>query len=88
MKPMNDAKGLTMGVTPPMTGKTVLITGGAGGFGRAAAIGLPPWAPGWASPAATGPGPSGPPDRVEQLRPGEDAPGLGAFGGAVRLPAE
>ncbi len=40
MKPMNDAKGLTMGVTPPMTGKTVLITGGAGGIGRAAAIGL------------------------------------------------
>ncbi len=29
-----------MTVTPPMTGKTVLITGGAGGIGRAAAIGL------------------------------------------------
>jgi NAD(P)-dependent dehydrogenase (short-subunit alcohol dehydrogenase family) len=30
-----------MGVTtPPMTGKTVLITGGTGGIGRAAAIGL------------------------------------------------
>lgn len=37
---MKDAKGLTMGVTPPMTGKTVLITGGTGGIGRAAAIGL------------------------------------------------
>ena len=37
---MNDAKGLTMGVTPPMTGKTVLITGGTGGIGRAADIGL------------------------------------------------
>jgi hypothetical protein len=34
---MNDAKGLTMGVTPPMTGKTALITGG---IGRATAIGL------------------------------------------------
>ena len=29
-----------MTVTPPMTGKTVLITGGTGGIGRAAAIGL------------------------------------------------
>ena len=29
-----------MAVTPPMTGKTVLITGGTGGIGRAAAIGL------------------------------------------------
>ncbi len=29
-----------MGVTPSMTGKTVLITGGTGGIGRAAAIGL------------------------------------------------
>ena len=29
-----------MGVTPPMTGKTVLITGGTCGIGRAAAIGL------------------------------------------------
>ena len=29
-----------MGVTPPMTGKTVLITGATGGIGRAAAIGL------------------------------------------------
>jgi NAD(P)-dependent dehydrogenase (short-subunit alcohol dehydrogenase family) len=37
---MNDDKGLTMGVTPQMTGKTVLITGGTGGIGRAAAIGL------------------------------------------------
>src|SRR5688500_8527638 len=31
---------LTMTVTPSMTGKTVLITGGTGGIGRAAAIGL------------------------------------------------
>ncbi len=30
-----------MTVTPSMTGKTVLITGGTGGIGRAAAIGLP-----------------------------------------------
>jgi len=37
---MNDAKELTMTVTPPMTGKIVLITGGTGGIGRAAAIGL------------------------------------------------
>ena len=37
---MNDAKGPTMGVTPQMTGKTVLITGATGGIGRAAAIGL------------------------------------------------
>jgi retinol dehydrogenase 14 len=37
---MNDERGLTMRVTPPMTGKTVLITGGTGGIGRAAAIGL------------------------------------------------
>ncbi len=29
-----------MGGTPQMTGKTVLITGGTGGIGRAAAIGL------------------------------------------------
>ena len=29
-----------MAVTPPMTGTTVLITGGTGGIGRAAAIGL------------------------------------------------
>ena len=29
-----------MSVTPSMTGKTVLITGGTGGIGRAAAIGL------------------------------------------------
>ena len=29
-----------MGLTPQMTGKTVLITGGTGGIGRAAAIGL------------------------------------------------
>ena len=29
-----------MAVTPPMTGKTVLITGAIGGIGRAAAIGL------------------------------------------------
>jgi retinol dehydrogenase-14 len=33
-------KELMMTVTPPMTGKTVLITGGTGGIGRAAAIGL------------------------------------------------
>ncbi len=33
-------KELAMTVTPPMTGKTVLITGGTGGIGRAAAIGL------------------------------------------------
>lgn len=37
---MIDAKGLTMNDTPPMAGKTVLITGGTGGIGRAAAIGL------------------------------------------------
>ena len=37
---MNDAKGLTMGLTRQMTGKTVLITGATGGIGRAAAIGL------------------------------------------------
>ena len=33
-------KELTMTVTPPMTGKTVLITGSTGGIGRAATIGL------------------------------------------------
>ena len=33
-------KELMMTVTPPMTGKTVLITGGISGIGRAAAIGL------------------------------------------------
>lgn len=37
---MNYAKGLTMTVTLPMTGKTALVTGGTGGIGRAAAIGL------------------------------------------------
>jgi retinol dehydrogenase-14 len=37
---MKDAKGLAMGLTPQMTGKKVVITGGTGGIGRAAAIGL------------------------------------------------
>jgi NAD(P)-dependent dehydrogenase (short-subunit alcohol dehydrogenase family) len=65
---MNDAKELTMTGTSSMTGKTVLITGGTSGIGRAAAIGLASMGAGSASPAATGPGPSGRPPRSPASR--------------------
>ena len=37
---------------PPMAGKSVLVTGGTGGIGKATPSRSPHWAPGSASPAA------------------------------------